>query len=638
MWSMGLLAPDDWRDAKWIGLDAPEEGGVEPAELKEANWTWYPEGNPCVHAPPETRYFRRTITLPADRTVRRAMCFFAGDDQCSLSVNGGQPPIGTSFGHPDLIGVDVTGQLRPGDNELAVAATNVPSVPRNPAGWIASLKVEFDRGPPLAVLSDGLWKSSKTVEKGWETAAFDEPDWVSAMELGKPGIAPWGMPWQDRSYDDHRRLAARYLRREFDVEKEVQRATAYVSGLGFFELYLGGRKVGDHVMDPTQSRFDKRAMYVTFDVTDHVRAGKNAVGVILGNGRFFAPRLRLPTATPDFGAPRLLFEMHIEYADGTSQTLLSDEDWKVTDKGPIRANNEFDGEEYDARLEQAGWDQAGFDDSDWEPAEVVPAPGGKLIAQMLQPMRVIERLRPVAIRNPKPGVYVADFGQNLYGMVRLKVEGPRGTRVEIRTTFDVHPDGSIDMSPNRSSKSTDVYILKGEGVETWAPRFRGQGTRYAAITGFPGVPTRDDVELLVVHSDLEKVGDFTCSNELVNRIHANVVRSVRMQERGVPMDPDRDERQPWLSVSEKTSETEGYIYDVGAFYTSRLILAVLLGRSDMAGGSRHGAALLLSDVRRPADSRTELRPNEAVGAVPGETAGRGLRSSSRALRRLGRRL
>ena len=214
------------------------------------------------------------------------------------------------------------------------------------------------------------------------------------------------------------------VRREFEVTQKVVRATAYVSGLGFSELYLNGRKLDTRVMDPTHSRYDKRAMSVTFDVTEYLRKGRNATGVILGNGRFFAPRVVLPVATPTFGFPKLLFQMAWNTPTGV-ELVVSDENWKITDQGPIRTNSEFDGEEYDARMEQTGWDQEGFDDAAWRPVQLVAAPGGKLIAQMLEPMRVIETLKPVAIANPKPGVYVADFGQNLYGMVRIEVKGPR---------------------------------------------------------------------------------------------------------------------------------------------------------------------------------------------------------------------
>ena len=434
-----------------------------------------------------------------------------------------------------------------------------------------SIQVEY-AGRPLESETHCCWKV-RIWDEGGRTAGWSEPaHWSMGLLRPRDWKADWiGLDGGETPVaDNHRRLPARMLRHEFDLTKKVTRATASMSGLGFSELYLNGRRVGDRVMDPTQSRYDKRVMYVTFDVTGCLHRGRNAVGVILGNGRFYAPRLHVPAETPTFGYPKLLLQMRIEYADGTSRFVVSDGKWKVTDCGPIQANSEFDGEEYDARLEQPGWDRVGFDDSAWRPVQMVSAPGGRLIAQMLEPMRVIETLRPVAVAQPQPGVYVADFGQNLYGMVRIRVKGPRGTRVVVRTTFDRHPDGTIDMAPNRSALSTDVYTLKGEGVETWAPRFRGQGTRFAEIRGWPGVPTKDDLELLVVHSDLRKTGDFRCSNELVNRIYANIVRSVRMQERGAPLDPDRDERQAWLSTSEKTSETEGYVYDVAAFYASFL--------------------------------------------------------------------
>jgi len=564
MWSMGLLAPDDWRDAKWIGLDAPEEGGVELAELKEANWTWYPEGNPCVHAPTETRYFRRTISLPADRTVRRAMCFFAGDDQCVFYAGGAQ--VGVGRGHPGLIGVDLTGHLHPGDNQLAVAATNVPSVPENPGGWIASLKVEFDQGPPMVVLSGSQWQCSKTAEVGWETADFDSSQWVAAMELGKPGIAPWGIPWPDRWHSENRRLPARYLRREFHVDKQVQEATAYVCGLGFFDLHVNGQLIGDQLMNPALTGYDKRALYVTFDVTGQVREGENALGVVLSNGRFFAPRLQTPVTMHSYGCPRLLLKLHLRFADGTEQTISSDESWKLTDEGPVRSSNEFDGEEHDARLEMAGWSAPGFDDSSWRSSQVVDSPGGQLESQMVEPIRVTEVLKAVEITEPKPGVFMADFGQAFYGVVRLTVSGPAGTRVTMRTSFNVLPDGTLNYLNDRSALNTDVYVLKGGGVEVWHPRFRGNATRWVQVEGFPGTPTKESFAGLVTHTDHETVGEFACSNKLINRVYRNARWGTRMQNRSVPMEPDRDERMPWSGHPAKTSESEGWIFNVARFY------------------------------------------------------------------------
>jgi alpha-L-rhamnosidase len=570
-WSMGLLKPGDWK-GQWVGLDRGD--GIQDY-FGKAQWIWHPEGNAAVSAPAEKRFFRRVIDLPADRRITGASIAMTADDGFTLYINGEE--AGRSEGHPNVYSDGVSARLHPGLNVLAVAAYNKPGPPQNPAGLLGSLIITFNAGPPMEIVTDGQWRSSKTADSSWMAATFDESSWLHAAALGKYGMAPWGMI---STGTDHRRLPARWLRREFTAVKPVKRAMAYMSGLGFSEMYLNGQKVDNRLMDPTQSRYDRRALYVTFDVTDRLKTGRNAAGVILGNGRFFSPRVVLPAATPTFGFPKLLFQMRIEYTDGASDLIVSDKDWKITDNGPIRANSEFDGEEYDAHLEQPGWDREGFNDSKWLPVQLVEAPKGNLVAQMLEPMRVIETLKPVAVRAVSERTYVADFGQNLYGMVGIKVKGPASTHVTLRTAFDRHPDGTIDMSPNRSALSTDQYILKGGEVETWAPRFRGQGTRYAQITGWPGVPTVDDLELRVVHSDLEQAGDFSCSNELVNKIYANMRRTVRMQERGVPMDPDRDERQAWLSVSEKTSETEGFMYNVAAFYTNFLAETRIDQRAD----------------------------------------------------------
>ena len=559
-WSMGLLTRADWT-GKWIGLDGGEE---TVGSFKGASWIWYPEGEPQISAPAETRFFRRVVSIPADRRVAKATVLMTADDGFTLYLNGKR--VSQSEGHPNTVETDVTAQLRPGSNTLAVAAYNKPGPPQNPAGLIGVLRVQLEGAEPLIVTTDAQWRCAKAEADGWQRAGFDDSQWAQAKALGPYGMAPWG----NVGAEEQRRLPARYVRREFQVEKQVKRATAYVCGLGFFELYLNGRRVSDHVMDPGLSNYGKRDLYVTFDVTEYLKAGANAAGVILGNGRFFAPRINVPFPTPTFGYPKLLLQMSVEYEDGSVTELVTDERWRITANGPIRANNEFDGEEYDARRELAGWSSAGFHDHDWRPAQLVKAPEGRLVAQMFEPMRVTQVIKPVALTNPKPGVYLADFGQNLYGAVRLKVRGPAGTRVQLRTSFTRKPDGMIKMEDNRSARSTDVYILRGGGEEVWAPRFRGQGTHYAEITGWPGVPTADKFELLVIHTDMEQAGDFACSNDLLNRIYANVVRSARMQERSVPLDPDRDERQPWLGHPAKTSESEAYLFGVAPFYQNFL--------------------------------------------------------------------
>jgi alpha-L-rhamnosidase len=389
------------------------------------------------------------------------------------------------------------------------------------------------------------------------------------MELGDVGIAPWGYPWKEPyHHDDHRRLPARYLRHEFQIgaDKVVRRATAYVCGLGFFDLHVNGQLMGDQLMNPALSGYDQRALYATFDLTPNVQAGKNAVGVVLSNGRFFAPRFQIPVPMHTYGYPKMLVQIHVEFADGSDQTIVSDDSWKLTAEGPIRASSEFDGEEYDARREMPGWSAAGFDDARWQPARLVHAPGGQLEAQMIEPIRVIQELKPVRIVEPKPGVWMVDFGQAFYGVVRLRVAGPAGTRMTLRTSFNVLGDGTLNFHNDRSARNTDVYELNGQGIETWHPRFRGNATRWVQIEGFPGTPTAEDITGLVTHTDHQPAGTFECSNALLNRIYANACWGTRLQNRSVPMEPDRDERMPWSGHPAKTSESEGWVFNVARFY------------------------------------------------------------------------
>ncbi|MEO2012802.1 MAG: family 78 glycoside hydrolase catalytic domain [Fuerstiella sp.] len=567
-WSMGLLTPTAWNNARWIGLDQVDDPGIEITDIKAASWLWYPEGNAAFDAPVETRYFRRDVVVPNDRRIIRALAFCAGDDSVAMYVNGALVGIGN--GHPNLVGADLTGNIHPGINQLAAAITNGNAdVPNNPGGWIGALRIEFDSGPPLVIHSDSHWKCAKSAADGWQTAAFTDSNWVAGMELGKAGISPWGIPWKDRWHSEHRRLPGRYLRHQFQspADKTVRRATAYVCGLGFFDLYVSGRLIGgDQLMNPALTGYDKRALYVTFDITDAMQSGSNVVGAVLSNGRFFAPRSQNPMPMHSYGTPRMIGQIHVQYTDGSEQTIVTSESWQLTTDGPLRASNEFDGEEYDGRMEMPGWATADFDGADWQPAQIVKSPGGQLEAQMVEPIRVTEVLDPVQIVQPKPGIWMVDFGQAFYGVVRLKVAAPAGQQVSMRTSFNVQPDGTLNYINDRSAKNTDVYTLKGQGVEVWHPRFRGNATRWVQIEGFPGTPTKDNFAGLVTHTDHEPVGDFACSNDLVNRVYLNARWGTRLQNRSVPMEPDRDERMPWSGHPARTSESEGWAFNVARFY------------------------------------------------------------------------
>jgi alpha-L-rhamnosidase len=562
-WTMGLLKPLDWH-AKWVGLEeaGPDQGARNV--LGEAQWIWFPEGEPEKAAAVGTRYFRRAMTMPADRAVKRATLFFTCDNGGEFYINGKKAGGATDF-HA-AAQTDVTKLLQGGKNILAASVHN-DGLEANPAGLIGLLRVEFEAGESIVVATDAAWKSGREQAAGWSEAAFDDAGWVAAKKLGAVGMAPWGKI----TGPEDPRLAARMLRREFAVEKKVRRATAYVCGLGLSEFYLNGKKVGDQVLSPALSDYSKRAFYVTYEVTKQLKKGANAAGVILGNGRFYAPRSTVPTGTVGYGFPRLLFQLRIDYEDGTSAEVVSDGRWKLTTAGPIRANNEYDGEEYDARMEMPGWSAPGFDDAQWQTAQGVAAPGGELAAPMIEPIRVTETLKPIALTQPQPGVWVFDMGQNMVGWCRLKVSGPRGTEVKLRHAETLKPDGTLYLDNIRSAKVTDIYTLKGGGAEVYEPRFTYHGFRFVEVTGYPGKPGLSAIEGKVVHDDLQTAGEFACSNPLLNRIYRSIVWGVSGNYRSIPTDcPQRDERQGWLGDRSAECKGETYLFDTSALYAKWL--------------------------------------------------------------------
>ena len=427
-----------------------------------------------------------------------------------------------------------------------------------------SVQVEYD-GKPLVSGGVYFWKvrvwDSRGMVSAWSSPAF----W--SMGLLEP--SDWKAQWiglDAANGADSRSLPARWLRKEFAVSKPIERATAYFSGLGWSELYLNGQKVGNHVLSPPLSEYSKREYYETYDVAGLLNQGSNAVGVVLGNGRFFAPR----DNAVNFGFPKLIFQLHIEFADGTATNVVSDGSWKLTINGPITENNEYDGEEYDARKEFPGWDRAGFDDSAWQPAAIVSAPGGVLSGMRQEPVRVTEEIKPVSVKEIKPGVFIFDMGQNMVGWCKLQVDGPAGTRITLRHAETLAPDGELYTANLRTAKATDVYILRG-GKETWEPRFTLHGFRFVEMTGFPGKPTLESLTGCVVGDDLPVTGEFECSNPLLNKIYHNIVWGVRGNYRSIPTDcPQRDERQGWLGDRAEESRGETYCFDNDALYSKWL--------------------------------------------------------------------
>jgi alpha-L-rhamnosidase len=552
-WTMGLLQPEDWK-AKWIGLDGQNATNY----LTNTSWIWFPAGDPAKSAAPGSNYFRRTFVLPGDE-IKWARIQLTGDNEVKGFINGRD--IGGRSNPRMVRDQDITYRLEPGTNLIALLGKNQGDAPK-PAGVIAKLEVEFQNGDTLVIPTDGQWKASDKLTNGWNESGFDDSSWVAATNLGPAGMEPWG----NVRTSEPRRQPARWLRKEFTVGKKIQRATVSFSGLGWSELYLNGGKVGDHVLSPALAQYNRRAFYVTYDVTKQLQRGRNAMGVVLGNGRYYADRSRVYSGTADFGWPKLLLQLRLEYTDGTVADVVSDESWKLTTNGPIAANNDYDGEEYDARG-FGDWSRPGYYDQYWQPVQLVEPPSGVVAAEMIEPIRVTQTLKPVAMTQPTPDRYIFDLGQNMVGWCRLHVHGPAGTKVSLRFAETLKPDGTLYLANLRGALVTDTYTLNGSGAEVWEPRFTSHGFRYVEVTGYPGKPTLDSIEGRVVNDDLETAGTFECSNPLLNRICHAMVWGVRGNYHSIPTDcPQRDERQGWLGDRSEASHGETYLFDNGPLY------------------------------------------------------------------------
>ena len=530
---------------------------------------------------------QRAIAIAAILLAGPAGAATVGDLRCEFLVD----PQGIDVATPRL-GWTIDSDLR-GDAQTAyqVLVASAPQMLDRGVGdlWNSG-KVESSESTQVSYLGQPLDPLRACY---WKVCVWDRRDKASAWSrpaqwsMGLLEPRDWKAKWigldPEAAADSSRRLAARWLRKEFVAGRKVSRATVCYSGLGWSELYINGGKIGSEVLSPALSDYRKRVFYVTHDVSAELRQGGNAIGVVLGNGRFYAPRQgKLKTAT--FGAPRLLFQLHVEYDDGSSEDVVSDETWKLSAGGPIVANNEYDGEEYDARKEFAGWDKTGFDDASWPNARAVEAPGGVMSAPMIDPIRVTGTVKPISVSEPTAGTFVYDLGQNFAGWCLLRVKGAPGQQVRLRYAERLRDDGMLYLDNLRSAKVTDLYTLRGGGEEIHEPRFTLHGFRFVEVTGYPGRPAADAIEGRVVNDDLESAGDFSCSNPLLNRIYGNVVWGVRSNYRSIPTDcPQRDERQGWLGDRAAESRGEAYIFRNNALYAKWV--------QDMADAQREDGAV-----------------------------------------------
>ncbi len=430
------------------------------------------------------------------------------------------------------------------------------------------------QGPALKANQRCYWKVKVSTTRG--DSPWSEP---SQWGMGMMGELQWRGQWigWDGAFewdkeDAHSRLSARYLRKEFTTQKQsIKRATLHICGLGMYELFINGQRIGDQQLAPATSDYRRTCLYNSFDVTSQLRgsADANAIGVTLGNGRYYTMRQNYkPYKIANFGYPKLRLNLIIEYENGATQRVSSDTTWKLTAQGPIRSNNEYDGEIYDARMELGDWTLPNYDDSRWVAAQRVSLPYGTLRGNTAPNMKVMQTLKPTSFK-PYDGRYMVDFGQNTAGFVRIRLPKANvGDTIRIRYAERVKNDGAeLDVENLRSSLSTDYYVCNGkEQGLTWAARFSYHGFQYVEVTGYPGL-TADDLTAEVVYDGFGNNGSFECSSTVMNQVYRNAWWGVSSNYKGVPLDcPQRDERQPWLGDHCVGTWGENFMFDNGTMY------------------------------------------------------------------------
>jgi alpha-L-rhamnosidase len=366
-----------------------------------------------------------------------------------------------------------------------------------------------------------------------------------------------------------------YFRNEIVAEKEVETARAYICGLGYYELYINGEKTGDHVLDPAPSNYDKQAYYVSYDVTDQVNSGKNTLGIIIGNG-FYGQSISWkndPESERDmaFGTPAARLLVKLTYTDGTAAEFYTNDKWKNS-TGPIVFDNVYGGDTYDARFEINGWNTIGYNDSKWSQAKTISPKLNKVSIQEMPPIRRLKELPPKRIfKSPVTGKWIVDFGQNIAGWVQISVNEKAGQVIEIIPTEALTQDGK-NIYPGTTGGGANgmaqllKYICKGNGPETWEPKFSYHGFRYAQITGISSKPDVNTIKAVLVANDVEQKGSFVCSDPLLNKMDTISRWTIVDNLHGIPEDCPHREKCGWLGDAHAFGEYALYTYDLANFY------------------------------------------------------------------------
>ena len=425
-----------------------------------------------------------------------------------------------------------------------------------------SLMISYG-GSPLQSSHRYYW-TVRVWDQTGETTNWSQP---ATFVTGLLSPNDWQAKWISANRTDKDPLPI--FRKSVRFNKPLKNAIIHICGLGHYELSINGRRVGDYQMDPGWTNYRKTCLYSSYDVTNMFESGDNVIGVMLGNGMYNVPGGRYTKFKGTFGPPKLICQMHVTFADGSTRIISSNETWKYT-LGPIVFTCIFGGEDYDARSEQAGWNRPGFDERQWSTAKVCDGPGGKLVAQSAPPIKVADYLPAVAIQRLEEGQYEIDCGTNLSARPLIKVRGASGSKVVIK----VAEKRGQPWTLNKGHVYT--YTLKGTGDEVFRPRFTYFSFQYLYISG---VDRPEDLRksqprrtLLLeagsefLTSSAPSVGGFECSNPLLNDINAMIDRSVRSNLQSVLTDCPHREKLGWLEVAHLMGPSIFYHFDVHRLY------------------------------------------------------------------------
>ncbi|MFW5980929.1 MAG: family 78 glycoside hydrolase catalytic domain, partial [Halanaerobiaceae bacterium] len=465
-----------------------------------------------------------------------------------------------------------------------LVSSNVAKLENGIGDMWDSGKIESDKSINIKYKGQGLkrgtryWWQVKCRDNKCRWSVDSDSSW---FEMGLLEESEWTGTWIGAGENDN--ISAPLLRKRFTLEKKVDRARLYLSGLGYYELYLNGKSVGERLLDPSWTDYglremkdliypisdemSHRVMYVTYDVTKFLQSGANIIGVMLGNG-WYNQKERTTEGKLWYGLPRLLLQLNLKFKDGSRMEVGSDRTWKLA-SGPITFNNIYYGEVYDARREKEGWSEKNFDTSGWKRVSQKEAPGGKLVSQLSPPDRKTKKFQPESIYKPDKHTIIYDLGQNISGWVKIKVKGPEGNRVKLKFAEKLTENNHLDFDSTggQDQIQKDVYILKGSGWEIYEPHFTWHGFRYVEITGEPELPEIDNIEGILVHTDVEQIGEFECSQPTFNKIFALYKWSqLTNLHGGVPSDCPHRERLGYTGDGQLTAESAIYCFDMVNFY------------------------------------------------------------------------